>query len=175
MTPRLLAAALALSAVGVFAGDKHLALVSSTPCLSEYRVWSIAFRRPEPFPVPAEFTQAQCDLAARLNHQIDAELEAEQATRLARIERAERAAAAAAHTASRQRSAEVARQAALPMASVGMTAADVTTATRLGAPISISRTTTAAGRREIWHYGSGVTVELDTRGRVSAVHERVNR
>ena len=54
-------------------GQSHIQLVEQTPCLYEYRVWFFTFRRPEPFPVPRDFTPEQCVAAARVHERIERE------------------------------------------------------------------------------------------------------
>ena len=54
-------------------GQSHIQLVEQTPCLYEYRVWYFTFRRPEPFPVPRDFTPEQCAVAARVHERVERE------------------------------------------------------------------------------------------------------
>ena len=72
-TRLLLAGLAAVTLSQCAAAQSHIQLIENTPCLYEYRIWSLTFRRPEPFPIPREFTATQCAAAAQLNDRIESE------------------------------------------------------------------------------------------------------
>ena len=53
--------------------QSHVQLIERTPCLYEYRVWAFTFRRPQPFPVPRDFTATQCTAAEQVHERIERE------------------------------------------------------------------------------------------------------
>ena len=53
--------------------QSHVQLIERTPCLYEYRVWAFTFRRPQPFPVPRDFTVTQCTAAEQVHERIERE------------------------------------------------------------------------------------------------------
>lgn len=98
MKPQAIVLLLACGAAA--ASERHQQLIAATPCLYEYRAWHFTFRRPAEFPRPREFTAEQCEAAALLHQQIQAEQEEEDSptgqARTAAMSAAEAASAAAA-------------------------------------------------------------------------------
>ena len=154
---------IALLMVGgqALAQSAHVDLVAQTPCLEEYRAWFFSFRRPERFPQPPQFTHEQCAEAAKVHERI-AEEQAQEAEatkrRLAEEEQADGAERLRRLGEMQQAAARLeklrADQAKRPGVRLGMRPADVLNRTHWGAPLTVNRTTTAAGVREQWVYSS---------------------
>jgi hypothetical protein len=72
-TARVLLPLALLALVPSAMAQSHIQLIEQTPCLYEFRVWYLTFRRPEPFPVPGDFTPDQCAVAARVHERIQNE------------------------------------------------------------------------------------------------------
>lgn len=174
-------------------------LVASTPCLFEFRSWFFSVPRSAQFQPPPGLTEAQCAHARLVHEQIQQEQadDAAQADSLAQARQdqiiaehrrqfdeleAQRLRDAEAHEQRmREIDHQVARQqaarrvaakalAAKPAARLGMSPAEVRSATNWGAPRSTNTTTTAEGVREFWWFPARGSL-LFVNGRLAVISE----
>jgi hypothetical protein len=176
-----LAAACITLSIPASSNDEHIRLIEKTPCLEAYRLWAFSSRRPNEFPRPAEFSTAECEAAAVLHDQIqreqyeetrarEAALEVEQRAEGRALAEKQRATARLAASAEAELRRRRAAQAAKPEAKIGMSAIDVISATRWGAPIDVFRTTTKSGVSEDWIYGGRRALRFQD-GKLIAIHD----